>query len=1028
MVFGSLQEMEAALQRDVNCVSDDNPSVRSGALTRLLKALFPEEALGTEALPEGAVTADPSVLRRQYFPVIMKPLLKRFADHSERCRELAVLLTTKFLSLALDFSSALPYVVPALMERAAPRVGFDLDQNEFVADQEANEAKRRGRVVDINPYVHTVVETSEEVRLLLCNLLACICNRTAAIGSEALLTPYLQEFVFALYAFVVDPFPDLRLAGCEVLVALNTRMPDLMKHFAVGFVKALKTGLDHRHSKVRIGTLAAVSSCVMCEDKAKRKGAGTAGIHDLVAFQDPNSVSVAAFYRSDARVNYFAKLSVDGNVTVREHFYTMLGTWMTRLPDRYDFENFLVPYVLSGMGDAAPHVATLCMTIIDSAGRMYEEEHADDLIEKRQYGVDGDTRVDYTRPLPRPFTGRPRLGTRIYVRANARRVMKPLLKELNDWVADTRSKAVTLLCTSLVYLEEHITQDIDELVVTLMRMIHTDDNMIIAARLTGRFVEPDVYIPFLLPAIAGEATSTMVAATEGEGRARALAVCAAMIQESRPSAVLPHVRTIVRALCEPTLLASKLPALQAGAVATAHALATVLVGRMGSAASAMFESTGRVTDLHADISQLLSVLLVALGRLQPDWMGRPGLGEAKPAAVVPAVWAVDDIGSRWLAEARLPTLTLVNQALANLALACAAPSVQDLVVTHSAALVAAASSTYSTHALWAPDAVAHVLLEQTLRVAGPGAWGVVDGVVGIALRVADSSMGPAKRTALLRLSQLLRHVLGQPVGPEGPAAVAGLAPSVPTLLDSFLGLSTGALEWQSSALEWLQLLRALVELPLPKGDAAEAVVCEALAARFDAALGQVTSWTVGGVGTGELRRHAVDTLACILQRLHASPLLSGPSQNTAYVYLLGRLDDASAGVSLAAARALAVLLPEALASDGVEPASGAPPSVLPVHSLWHWVGDLLWFTSNRTFAEDTQDELLGVLCRATAVHPEASQSMLASSPWRLACPVSFSSDGVAAAPVGRASDVEEGDVVEAVRGHVELLLSLRAPA
>ncbi len=54
------------------------------------------------------------------------------------------------------------------------------------------------------------------------------------------------------------------------------------------------------------------------------------------------------------------------------------------------------------------------------------------------------------------------------------------------------------------------------------------------------------------------------------------------------------------------------------------------------------------------------------------------------------------------------------------------------------------------------------------------------------------------------------------MGPEGSAAVTGLAPSVPTLLDSFLGLSTGALEWQSSALEWLQLLRALVELPLPK--------------------------------------------------------------------------------------------------------------------------------------------------------------------------------------------------------------------
>ena len=52
------------------------------------------------------------------------------------------------------------------------------------------------------------------------------------------------------------------------------------------------------------------------------------------------------------------------------------------------------------------------------------------LTEKKQYGVDGDTRIDYRRPLPRPFTKRPGLATRIFVRGNARRIMKPLLKEL----------------------------------------------------------------------------------------------------------------------------------------------------------------------------------------------------------------------------------------------------------------------------------------------------------------------------------------------------------------------------------------------------------------------------------------------------------------------------------------------------------------------------------------------------------------------------------------------------------------------
>jgi hypothetical protein len=188
----------------------------------------------------------------------------------------------------------------------------------------------------------------------------------------------------------------------------------------------------------------------------------------------------------------------------------------------------------------------------------------------------------------------------------------------------------------------------------------------------------------------------------------------------------------------------------------------------------------------------------------------------------------DDIGAAWQAEARLPPLTLVNQALSHLAAACAVPSVTDLVrlsdvpvlpymsgpqekargvpvvcggrggrllphmskcpspsnrpppihptikgnvclllacpalcacvcvyvwpqvQAHSAALLGAATSTYATHALWAPDAVAHVLLEQTLRLAGPGAWGVIDAVVGVALRIAESAMGAAKRAAMLR--------------------------------------------------------------------------------------------------------------------------------------------------------------------------------------------------------------------------------------------------------------------------------------
>jgi hypothetical protein len=44
------------------------------------------------ATGSAAPLVDPSALLRQYFPVVMKPLLKRFADPSERCREVSVTL------------------------------------------------------------------------------------------------------------------------------------------------------------------------------------------------------------------------------------------------------------------------------------------------------------------------------------------------------------------------------------------------------------------------------------------------------------------------------------------------------------------------------------------------------------------------------------------------------------------------------------------------------------------------------------------------------------------------------------------------------------------------------------------------------------------------------------------------------------------------------------------------------------------------------------------------------------------------
>ena len=60
--------------------------------------------------------------------------------------------------------------------------------------------------------------------------------------------------------------------------------------------------------------------------------------------------------------------------------------------------------------DNAKSVSSSALNCLRKCGQQYEEEHADDIIEKRQYGIDGDDRINLEKVLPFPFTERPRIG------------------------------------------------------------------------------------------------------------------------------------------------------------------------------------------------------------------------------------------------------------------------------------------------------------------------------------------------------------------------------------------------------------------------------------------------------------------------------------------------------------------------------------------------------------------------------------------------------------------------------------------
>jgi hypothetical protein len=288
---------------------------------------------------------------------------------------------------------------------------------------EEHDAYKRGRAVDrqdrsgtVGVMTHTVVEPSEEIRLLNCVSLFALIKRVCAIGACPVLHPYFQEIVLFLQVQLKDPYPELKVVACQALETL-ARIDDFeqgMKFFAVGLVRAILPVLRHRLAKVRVAGIQAMHACMVVKDRAKVKAAGSEAITDLVGFRDDNVLPIASFYKSEVQINHLAELVIDKSLSVREELVRFLYTLLTEIGDRYDHHTRLLPYVLDLMTDenegvASTALATLqkcgtlirflsiyefitiiiSLTFMDFIGREYESEHEDEIKDRRQYGIDG---------------------------------------------------------------------------------------------------------------------------------------------------------------------------------------------------------------------------------------------------------------------------------------------------------------------------------------------------------------------------------------------------------------------------------------------------------------------------------------------------------------------------------------------------------------------------------------------------------------------------------------------------------------
>ena len=602
-------------------------------LARAVQQTASEDAttrgLGLDTLQNALDQNLPSNTVAELLHSLCQPLLRRFEDPVEKLREKAIRLMTHFCAQVKDLQPHLPYLFPVLHHRGSPAKGLDVENAVFVFDLQGYDEFKRGKATNRPDLQEAFArsrtleakEPAEELRLLLCDLLITVTtNRPSnVIGA------YLHEAMLLFAGFARDTFGLVAKRAAEGIatVCAVDDLQEALIPYACALARCCLPNLRHRHAKVRKATVDAVRRSVAVRNVGKWRGAGSDAIKDLVGFREDNVIPTHAFYGPETRYNYMAELTRDANNAVRLAVTDMFHEWFVGIADRRDHQPRLLAYILNFRIDRDEACRNVAAEALRAAGReMMGERQEDTLLEKIQYGVDGDPRCNHAcEGLPWPHTERPPLEARVIVRAFAARMLQPVMDEMSSWTDAARTQSATLLQTLFVYHEDHVTEKLAKVVMALCKALKRGRNerygqdhrasVLECGRVLGRYVVPDSFVPFLAPRVAGD-LEVLPGGIDADSRADVTDLLASMIRGAKGSSVLPHFTPLSEVLIDPTLVGTTSPRLRDSALAACAALSAV-VASSKDALAASFVATGRLESLEAALIGLLRAVLAWRG-------------------------------------------------------------------------------------------------------------------------------------------------------------------------------------------------------------------------------------------------------------------------------------------------------------------------------------------------------------------------------------------------------------------------------
>ncbi|KAH9305027.1 hypothetical protein KI387_009431, partial [Taxus chinensis] len=480
------------LQRDLNCLADSDRSTRRRALERLQKQLL-----------HGEFSHSPSYLadlQVAWDDTILKNVLKALNDCVEKCRELAIYLINGVASRIPKVDQTVALVIPLITQRM-------------------------GQL--------PLIESSEEIRLQMINFISSGCMKRC---SEDTLKRVARDLPQVLCTSLGDQFHEIKKGASKAIVMLTECSSEIFSETSEQLLRAILPNIGHTHSKVRIATLEAINSVVLC--------------------------GLPAGMVADLLVPAIKVLALDRTIVVREQFFVYVAGWLGYAIDINDTENQksfrggldprtyapqLLPLLLLGVSDESADVAEKALHLVEGVGEVYMkfECHAETEIAKMvdkespRRPVESCTRytdvIDRSNQreeeagnhpqqdsigleLPLPYKGRPSKGCRMMVQAYIGKLIYPVQKDLKQWTSNVRLGAARLLHALLILAEEKVADYLDTLVPCLCSAVDDDDiavaqNVVKALHVLGYYVLPDYWLPLVLDQVTPSRMSQAQVAT-----------------------------------------------------------------------------------------------------------------------------------------------------------------------------------------------------------------------------------------------------------------------------------------------------------------------------------------------------------------------------------------------------------------------------------------------------------------------------------------------------------------------------------